>query len=82
MMAVQIYALINDAKEKKVNGFYNQVQSEIELVRKEDVLLVVGDYTGKVRNSTEKNLVELYDLRTEVKENNITFCRSKDANIQ
>lgn len=37
--------------------FYGQVQPEYKTKRKQDVLLVVGDWNGKVGNMKEETIV-------------------------
>ena len=41
-MVIQVYALTNNAKEAKVERFYEDLQNLLELTPKKDVLFIRG----------------------------------------
>ena len=47
-MAIQFYALTNNAEEPEVEGFYKDLQDLLELTPKKDVHFIIGDWTAKV----------------------------------
>ena len=47
-MVIQVYALTNNAKEAKVERFYEDLQNLLELTPKKDVLFIIGDWNAKV----------------------------------
>ena len=48
IMVIQVYALTNNAKEAKVERFYEDLQDLLELTPKKDVLFIIGDWNAKV----------------------------------
>ena len=48
IMVIQVYALTNNAKEAKVEWFYEDLQDLLELTPKKDVLVMIGDWNAKV----------------------------------
>ena len=50
---IQVYAPITNAKEAKVEQFYEDLQNLLELTpkkKKKDVLFLIGDWNAKVGN--------------------------------
>ena len=47
---IQVYALTTNAKEDKVEHFYEDLQDLLELMPKKDVLFIIGDWNAKVGN--------------------------------
>ena len=47
---IQVYALTTNAKEGKVEHFYEDLQDLLELMPKKDVLFIIGDWNAKVGN--------------------------------
>ena len=45
---IQVYALISNAEEAEVEGFYEDLQNLLELTPKKDVLFIIGDCSAKV----------------------------------
>ena len=45
---IQVYAPTTDAKEAKVDHFYEDLQDLLELVPKKDVLFITGDWNALV----------------------------------
>ena len=48
IMVIQVYALISNAEEAKVERFYEDLQDLLELTPKKDVLFIIGDCNAKV----------------------------------
>ena len=46
---IQVYAPTNNAEEAKAERFYEDLQDLLELTPKKDVLFIVGDWNGKVK---------------------------------
>ena len=47
---IQVYAPTSNAKEAKVEWFYEDLQDLLELTPKKDVLFIIGDWNEKVTN--------------------------------
>ena len=46
---IQVYALTTDAKEAKVDWFYEDLQDLLELTpKKKDTLFIIGDWNAEV----------------------------------
>ena len=49
-IVIQVYALTSNAVEAEVERFYEDLQDLLELIPKEDVLFVIGDWNAKVES--------------------------------
>ena len=45
---IQVYTLISNTKEAKIEQFYEDLQDLLELTPKKDVLFIIGDWNAKV----------------------------------
>ena len=45
---IQVYAPTSNAEEAEVEQFYEDLQDLLELIPKEDVLFIIGDWNAKV----------------------------------
>ena len=45
---IQVYAMISNTVEAKVEQFYEDLQDLLELTPKKDVLFIIGDWNAKV----------------------------------
>ena len=45
---IQVYAPTTNAKEAKVDQFYEDLQDLLELTPKKDVLFIIGDWNAKI----------------------------------
>ena len=45
---IQVYALTSNPEEAEVEQFYENLQDLLELIRKRDVIFIVGDQNAKV----------------------------------
>lgn len=59
--------------QKKAGQVYGQIQYEINKIWKQDMLHVIGDLNVKVGDMKGENVVELFDLGTKMKENNLSI---------
>ena len=48
IMVIQVYALSSNTEEDEVEVFYEDRQDLLELIRKKDVLFIIGDWNAKV----------------------------------
>ena len=76
MTIIQVYAPTTDAEEEEMERFYDQVQTEIDNICKQDALILHGDWNAKVGKGREREVVGQYDLgnRNEAGERLIDFC--------
>ena len=51
MTLIQCYAPTNDTDESITDTFYEQLQAEVRLVPRHDLLVVMGDLNAKVGNN-------------------------------
>ena len=49
IMVIQVYALISSAEEAEVEQFYEDLEDLLELIPKNDVLFIIGDWNAEVR---------------------------------
>ena len=45
---IQVYPLTGNAEEAEVERFYEDLQELLEVIPKEDVLFIIGDWNAKV----------------------------------
>ena len=45
---IQVYAPTSDAEEAEVERFYEELQNLLELIPKEYVIFIIGDWNAKV----------------------------------
>ena len=48
IIVIQIYASTSNAEEAEVEQFYKDLQDLLELIRKKDLLFIIGDWNAKV----------------------------------
>ena len=66
--AIQVYALTTNAKEGKVEHFYEDLQDLLELMPKKDVLFIIGDWNAKVGNQEIPGVQESLALEYKMKQ--------------
>ena len=79
-MVIQAYAPTSNAEEAEVaevERFYEDLQDLLELTLKKDVLLIVGDWNGKVGSQETPGVTGKCGLgvRNEVGQRLIEFCQ-------
>ena len=47
---IQVYALISNVEEAKIEWFYEELQDSLELTPENDVLFIIGDWNAKERS--------------------------------
>ena len=65
---IQVYALTTNAKEGKVEHFYEDLQDLLELMPKKDVLFIIGDWNAKVGNQEIPGVQESLALEYKMKQ--------------
>ena len=75
---IQVYAPTPNAEEDKLDRFYSDVQEEIDRTRKQNLLMIIGDWNAIVRSTEERRIVGKYGLgtRKETGERLIKFCEA------
>ena len=56
---IQVYAPTTDAEEAEIDQFNEDLQHLLELIPKEDVLLITGDWNAKVGSQDKKEQINL-----------------------
>ena len=64
----QVYASTIDAKEAKVDQFYEDIQYLLELTPKKDVLSIIGDWNAKVGSQEIPGLTSKFGLGAQMKQ--------------
>ena len=74
---IQIYAPARNAKEAKVELFYEDPQDLLELTPKKDVLFIIGDWNAKVGSQEIPGVTGKFDLgvQNEAGQRLREFCR-------
>ena len=74
---IQVYALIHNAEEAEVEGFYENLQDLLELTPKKDVLFIIGDRNAKVGSQETPGVTGKFGLgiRNEAGQRLIEFCQ-------
>ena len=65
IIVIQVYALISNAEEAKVEWFYEDVQDLLELTPKKDVLFVIGDWNAKVGRQETPGVTGTFGLEVQ-----------------
>ena len=74
---IQIYSLTSNAKEAKVEWFYDDPPDRLELTPKRDVLFIIGDWNAKVGSQETPGATGKFGLgmRNEAGQRLIEFCQ-------
>ena len=74
---IQVYALIRNAEEAEVEGFYEDLQNLLELTPKKDVLFIIGDWNAKVGSQETPGVTGKFGLAVwnETRQRLIEFCQ-------
>ena len=68
---IQIYALISNTEEAKVERFYEYLQDLLELTPKTDVLFIIGDWNAKVRSQETPGVTGKCGLGVQMKQGKV-----------
>ena len=74
---IQIYASTSNTEEAEVEWFYEDLQDLLELVPKQDVLFIIGDWNGKVGSQETHGVTGKFGLggQNEAGQRLIEFCQ-------
>ena len=74
---IQVYAPITNAKEDKVEWFYEDLQDLLELRPKTDVLFIIGDWNAKVGSQETPGVTGKFGfgVQNEAGQSLIEFCQ-------
>ena len=77
IMVIQAYAPASNAKEAKVEWFYEDIQDLLELTPKQDVLFIIGDWNAKVGSQETPGVTGKFGLgvQNEAGQMLIEFCQ-------
>ena len=75
---IQVYAPTANTEEDELDGFYNDVQEEIDRTPKQNVLMIIGDWNAKVGSTEALRIVGKYGLgaRNGAGKRLIEFCET------
>ena len=73
---IQFYALTNNAEEAEVEQFYEDFQDLLELIPKNDVLFIIGDWNAKVGSQEIPGVTGKFDpgVQNEAGQRLTEFC--------
>ena len=74
---IQAYAPTSNTEEAEVEWFYEDLQDLLELMPKQDVLFIIGDWNGKVGSQETHGVTGKIGLevQNEVGQRLIEFCQ-------
>ena len=74
---IQVYAPTSNAKEAKVEWFYEDLQDLLELTPKKDVLFIIGDWNAKLGSQEIPRVMGKFGLgvQNEAGQRLIEFCQ-------
>ena len=74
---IQVYALTSNAEEAEAEWFYENLQDLLELMPKEDVLFIIGDWNAKVGSQEIPGVTGKFDLgvQNEAGQRLTEFCQ-------
>ena len=74
---IQVYAPTNNTEEAEVEQFYEDLQNLLELIPKQDVLFITGDWNAKVGSQGTPGVTGKFGLgmRTEAEQRLVEFCQ-------
>ena len=77
IIVIQVYAPNTNAKEAKVEQFYEVLQDLLELTPKKDVLFIIGDWNAKVGSQETPGVTGKFGLGiwNEAGQRLIEFCQ-------
>ena len=74
---IQVYAPTSNAKEAKIERFYEDLQDLLELSPPKDVLFILGDWNAKVGSQETSGVTSKFGLgmQNEAGQRLIEFCQ-------
>ena len=84
IIVIQVYALISNAEEAKVEWFYEDVQDLLELTPPKHVLFIIGDWNAKVGSQETPGVTGKFGLgiRNEAGQRLIEVCQENALVIE
>ena len=79
---IQVYAPTSNTEEAEVEWFYEDLQDLLELIPKEDILFIIGDWNAKVGSQETPGVTGKFGLGilNEVGQRLIGFCQENTLN--
>ena len=76
---IQVYVPTSNAEEDEVEWFYEDLQELLELIPKEDVIFIIGDWNAKVGSQEIPGLTGKFGVgvQNEAGQRLIEFCQKK-----
>ena len=76
-MVIQAYAPTSNAEKVEVEQFYEDLQDNLELTLKKDVLFIIGDWNAKIGSQETPGVTGKFGLgvRNEAGQRLIEFCQ-------
>ena len=65
---IQVYALTSNAKEAKVEWFYEDLEDVLEITPPKDVLFILGDWNAKVGSQEIPGVISKFGLGNRMKQ--------------
>ena len=62
IIVIQVYALTRNAEEAEVEWFYEDLQDLLELILKNNILFIVGDWNAKVESQETPGVTGKFGL--------------------
>ena len=83
IIVIQAYAPTSNAEEAAVEQFYEDLQDLLELLPKNDVLFIIGDWNAKVGSQETPGVTGKFGLgiRNEAGQRLIEFCQENSLVI-
>ena len=77
IMVIQAYAPTSNAEKVEVEQFYEDLQDNLELTLKKDVLFIIGDWNAKIGSQETPGVTGKFGLgvRNEAGQRLIEFCQ-------
>ena len=74
---IQVYGPTSNTEEAKVEQFYEDLQNLLELIPKQDVLFITGDWNAKVGSQGTPGVTGKFGLgmRNEAEQRLVEFCQ-------
>ena len=74
---IQVYATTSSAEEPEVEWFYEDLLNLLELIPKNDVLFIIGNWNAKVGSQETPGVTGKFDfgVQSEAEQRLIEFCQ-------
>ena len=80
---IHVYAPITDAKENEIEQFYVDLQQLLDVARKKDAIVIMGDWNAKVGSTTTAKITRKFGfgVRNEAGERLVDFSQNNSMLI-